>query len=135
MNRMTDGRSSRRRSSAGDDRAKQAAARIRNGVVGSTGTAIPTMPSTVATTPAASQSQRMRVERITAFAREAGNVGASEATCARYHHVMQPTISPDLKPRRAIFTHLTHETGHAELAAKLPRGVEPGYDGLTVEIG
>jgi len=44
-------------------------------------------------------------------------------------------VVADLKPKRALFTHLTHETGHAELAAKLPRGVEPGYDGLTVEIG
>jgi phosphoribosyl 1,2-cyclic phosphate phosphodiesterase len=30
-------------------------------------------------------------------------------------------------------THLTHETGHAELAARLPRGVFPAYDGLVVE--
>jgi hypothetical protein len=29
---------------------------------------------------------------------------------------------------------LTHETGHAELAAQLPPGVLPAYDGLTVEI-
>jgi phosphoribosyl 1,2-cyclic phosphate phosphodiesterase len=35
---------------------------------------------------------------------------------------------------RTILTHLSHETGHAELAARLPSGVEPGYDGLTVEI-
>ncbi len=43
-------------------------------------------------------------------------------------------VVADLAPERAIFTHLTHENGHAELAARLPRGVEPGYDGLTVEI-
>ena len=36
--------------------------------------------------------------------------------------------------RRTILTHLTHETGHAELAARLPPGVEPGYDGMTLEI-
>lgn len=35
---------------------------------------------------------------------------------------------------RTILTHLSHETGHAELEARLPSGVEPGYDGLTVEI-
>lgn len=40
----------------------------------------------------------------------------------------------DLGARRTLLTHLTHETGHAELAAKLPPGIEPGYDGLTVEI-
>lgn len=36
--------------------------------------------------------------------------------------------------RRTILTHLTHETGHADLAAKLPSGIEPGYDGMTLEI-
>ena len=36
--------------------------------------------------------------------------------------------------RRTVLTHLTHETGHAELAAALPDGIEPGYDGLTLEV-
>lgn len=36
--------------------------------------------------------------------------------------------------RRTILTHLTHETGHAELAARLPAGIEPGYDGQVVEV-
>jgi phosphoribosyl 1,2-cyclic phosphate phosphodiesterase len=36
--------------------------------------------------------------------------------------------------RRTVLTHLTHETGHADLAARLPPGVEPGYDGQTLEI-
>jgi phosphoribosyl 1,2-cyclic phosphate phosphodiesterase len=35
---------------------------------------------------------------------------------------------------RTLLTHLTHETGHHDLLDRLPRGVEPGYDGLTVEI-
>ena len=35
---------------------------------------------------------------------------------------------------RTYLTHLTHETSHADLAASLPSGVEPAYDGLTVEI-
>ena len=35
---------------------------------------------------------------------------------------------------RTILTHLTHETGHRDLLAQLPDGIEPGYDGLTVEI-
>jgi phosphoribosyl 1,2-cyclic phosphate phosphodiesterase len=39
-----------------------------------------------------------------------------------------------LQPARTLFTHLTHDTGHAELAARLPAGIEPGYDGLTVEF-
>jgi phosphoribosyl 1,2-cyclic phosphate phosphodiesterase len=39
-----------------------------------------------------------------------------------------------LGAKRTILTHLTHETGHAELAAALPPGIEPGYDGLTIEV-
>lgn len=31
-------------------------------------------------------------------------------------------------------THLTHEVGHAQLAAELPVGVSPAYDGLTIVI-
>ena len=40
----------------------------------------------------------------------------------------------ELGAARTYLTHLTHETGHAELAARLPAGVAPAYDGLTVEI-
>lgn len=40
----------------------------------------------------------------------------------------------DIAAKRTILTHLTHETGHADLAARLPQGIEPGYDGMTVEI-
>ena len=35
---------------------------------------------------------------------------------------------------RTYLTHLTHETGHAELAGQLPGGILPAYDGLTVEV-
>ena len=37
--------------------------------------------------------------------------------------------------RRTFFTHLTHETPHAELAATLPDGIAPAYDGLVIEVG
>lgn len=37
--------------------------------------------------------------------------------------------------RRTILTHLSHETGHADLAARLPPGIEPGYDGQVLEVG
>jgi len=40
----------------------------------------------------------------------------------------------ELGAKRTFLTHLTHETGHAELAAALPAGIAPAYDGLTVEI-
>ena len=39
-----------------------------------------------------------------------------------------------LGARRTYLTHLTHETGHAELAGQLPEGIVPAYDGLTVEV-
>jgi phosphoribosyl 1,2-cyclic phosphate phosphodiesterase len=39
-----------------------------------------------------------------------------------------------LGARRTYLTHLTHETGHAELEAKLPPGIFPAHDGLTVEV-
>lgn len=35
---------------------------------------------------------------------------------------------------RTYLTHLTHETGHAELAEQLPAGIFPAYDGLSVEV-
>jgi phosphoribosyl 1,2-cyclic phosphate phosphodiesterase len=40
----------------------------------------------------------------------------------------------ELGAKRTYLTHLTHETGHAELARQLPAGVAPAYDGLTVEV-
>jgi phosphoribosyl 1,2-cyclic phosphate phosphodiesterase len=38
-----------------------------------------------------------------------------------------------VKPRRAILTHMNHEFDYRELAAALPEGVEPAYDGMVVE--
>jgi len=35
---------------------------------------------------------------------------------------------------RTFLTHLTHRVTHAELLERLPAGVEPAYDGLTVEL-
>jgi len=36
--------------------------------------------------------------------------------------------------RRTYFTHLTHEFTHAALAAMLPHGVAPAYDGLVIDV-
>jgi len=36
--------------------------------------------------------------------------------------------------RRTFLTHLTHATLHAELAASLPAGVTPAYDGLVIDV-
>lgn len=38
-----------------------------------------------------------------------------------------------LKPRRTFFTHIAHDIKHERDSAKLPQGVEFGYDGLVVE--
>ena len=40
----------------------------------------------------------------------------------------------DIGADRTYLTHLTHFVGHRELAATLPPGIEPAYDGLTVEL-
>jgi phosphoribosyl 1,2-cyclic phosphate phosphodiesterase len=42
-------------------------------------------------------------------------------------------LAQDIGAGATYLTHLTHETGHAELAASLPGGVFPAYDGLVVE--
>jgi len=40
----------------------------------------------------------------------------------------------ELKPARALLTHMGHDFKHAELARLLPEGVRPAYDGLRLEI-
>ena len=37
-------------------------------------------------------------------------------------------------PRRAFFTHMTHDLGYAATSARLPAGVELAYDGLVLDI-
>jgi len=44
-------------------------------------------------------------------------------------------VAQQLGARRTFLTHLTHETPHAELAASLPAGIAPAYDGLVIEVG
>ena len=40
----------------------------------------------------------------------------------------------ELKPRRAWFTHICHDLGHAETNARLPENVRLSYDGLQFEV-
>ena len=41
----------------------------------------------------------------------------------------------ELKPRRAFFTHISHQLGlHADVAGELPAGVELAHDGLVVDL-
>jgi len=43
-------------------------------------------------------------------------------------------VAQRIGARRTFFTHLTHENTHAALAAKLPAGIAPAYDGLVIEV-
>ncbi|HZS84986.1 MAG TPA: MBL fold metallo-hydrolase [Stellaceae bacterium] len=62
--------------------------------------------------------------------------------CLRYephptHSHLEKTLRwiERVKPRRAILTHMDVPLDYATLRRKLPAGVEPGYDGLTVDFG
>jgi phosphoribosyl 1,2-cyclic phosphate phosphodiesterase len=39
-----------------------------------------------------------------------------------------------VKPRRAVLTHMDVQLDYATLRRELPQGVEPGYDGLTLDV-
>jgi phosphoribosyl 1,2-cyclic phosphate phosphodiesterase len=60
----------------------------------------------------------------------------------RYHpeHPTHMTVGEALaaveaiSPRRAFFVHMGHELDHEELAAALPEGVAPAYDGLALDF-
>ena len=43
-------------------------------------------------------------------------------------------IVEELKPKRAVFTHLSHNLEYEETNAALPSGVELAYDGLEIEV-
>jgi phosphoribosyl 1,2-cyclic phosphate phosphodiesterase len=43
-------------------------------------------------------------------------------------------VAREIGAERTYLTHLTHERSHAALAAALPPGVEPAYDGLAITI-
>jgi phosphoribosyl 1,2-cyclic phosphate phosphodiesterase len=40
----------------------------------------------------------------------------------------------ELKAKRAWFTHICHDLGHAETNARLPKNVQLAYDGLKIEV-
>jgi phosphoribosyl 1,2-cyclic phosphate phosphodiesterase len=39
-----------------------------------------------------------------------------------------------VRPRRAVLTHMDQSLDYRELGAELPSGVEPGQDGLVIEL-
>jgi phosphoribosyl 1,2-cyclic phosphate phosphodiesterase len=43
-------------------------------------------------------------------------------------------VVEDLKPRRAFFTHMSHDLGHAATESELPPHIRLAYDGLEIEV-
>ena len=43
-------------------------------------------------------------------------------------------VAQQIGARRTFLTHLTHDLPHADLAAQLPAGIVPAFDGLVVEV-
>ena len=43
-------------------------------------------------------------------------------------------VAQEIGAPRTLFTHLPHDHAHAALAAELPHGIEPAYDGLVLTI-
>ncbi len=39
-----------------------------------------------------------------------------------------------VKPERAVLTHMSHQFDYEKLSAQLPKGVEPGYDGMRLSL-
>ncbi len=58
----------------------------------------------------------------------------------RYEHPTHLSIAEAVQVAREIgaaqtyFTHLTHDNFHADLAAELPPGISPAYDGLEISL-
>jgi phosphoribosyl 1,2-cyclic phosphate phosphodiesterase len=76
----------------------------------------------------------------TAFAALAG-IELWIVDCLRYeshstHSHLEKTLAwiERLKPRRAVLTHMDRQLDYRELAAQLPPGVEPGRDGLVIDL-
>lgn len=44
-------------------------------------------------------------------------------------------VAEELAPRRTVFTHMSHNLEHEATNAKLPEGMELGYDGLSIPVG
>lgn len=53
------------------------------------------------------------------------------------HHTIQEAIEliNELKPQKAYLTHFCHEAGrHMDICQRLPKGIEPAFDGLKIRI-
>lgn len=64
-------------------------------------------------------------------------VGAGHADFPSGNHAFLPVVLEwveRLAPKRVVLTHLNHYMDYRTLVAELPEGVEPGIDGMTLEI-
>jgi phosphoribosyl 1,2-cyclic phosphate phosphodiesterase len=43
-------------------------------------------------------------------------------------------VAHQLRSKRTIFTHISHDLGHEATNASLPAGMELGYDGMRIEL-
>lgn len=43
-------------------------------------------------------------------------------------------VASRLQPRRTVFTHMSHDLGHAATNAQLPAGMELAYDGMRIPL-
>ncbi len=64
-------------------------------------------------------------------------VGAGHADFPSGNHAFLPVVLEwveRLGPKRVVLTHLNHFMDYRTLVAELPKGVEPGIDGMTLQI-
>ncbi len=52
------------------------------------------------------------------------------------HAHLEQTLAwiAELRPERAILTHMNHELDYHELRRRLPAGIEPAYDGMVLNV-
>jgi phosphoribosyl 1,2-cyclic phosphate phosphodiesterase len=43
-------------------------------------------------------------------------------------------VAQDIGAERTYLTHISHRASHQELTDRLPSGISPAFDGLTVEL-
>lgn len=75
---------------------------------------------------------RERLEGVRVLVLNALWFGRSHPT----HFTVEEAVeaAADVGAERTFLVHLTHRVGHRELLERLPEGVLPAYDGLTVEV-
>jgi phosphoribosyl 1,2-cyclic phosphate phosphodiesterase len=62
-------------------------------------------------------------------------VGCFQRRAHKVHANLDTVLAwvTELRPRRTVLTHMSHDLDFATLRATLPPGVEPGRDGMVIE--